>query len=105
MVKVLFLRSDGAEYAVEGEVGISLMQLAINNNVPGVDADCGGAMSCGTCKVRPDDEWAGKVEPCSEHEQQMLEFSGVDLPGIRLSCQIKLGHEMNGIQIYIPDHQ
>jgi 2Fe-2S ferredoxin len=105
MVKVLFLRNDGAEYLVEGEVGMSLMQLAMNNNIPGVDADCGGAMSCGTCKVRLDNEWMEKVDPCSEHELQMLEFSGSDFPGIRLSCQIKLDDKLDGVRVYIPEQQ
>ena len=105
MTKVIFVGSDGTEYPVEGDTGIAFMQLAANNNIPGVDADCGGAMTCGTCKVCIHHDWEVKVEPASDHEKQMLEFSGFDMPGMRLSCQIKVSDELNGIRILIPDHQ
>jgi 2Fe-2S ferredoxin len=105
MAKVIFVSSDSTEFPAEGEVGITLMQLAANSNVPGIDADCGGAMTCGTCKVCVSHDWSAKVEAASDHEKQMLEFSGFDMPGMRLSCQLKLSDELNGIRVLIPDHQ
>jgi 2Fe-2S ferredoxin len=105
MARVIFLASDGTEYPVEGESGITLMQLAADNNIPGIDADCGGAMTCGTCKVCVDHDWSDKLDASSEHERQMLEFSGFDMPGMRLSCQIKVAEELSGIRILIPEYQ
>jgi 2Fe-2S ferredoxin len=102
MIKITFIDPTGTAHAVEAPEGMSLMQAAVNHNVPGIDADCSGSMTCGTCRVAVPEESASLTGARSPLEQQMLEFSGLDEHGIRLSCQLIARQEFDGMCVRIP---
>ena len=105
MVKVRFIQHDGSEVDVEGEVGTSIMQTARDNLVRGIIGDCGGNCSCATCHGYIDPAWIDKLEPQSEDEALMLD-GAMNLEGnSRLTCQIKLTQELDGIVIRLPISQ
>jgi ferredoxin, 2Fe-2S len=98
MPKVTYIEYDGAEHPVEVPIGLSLMRGAVNNNVPGIDADCGGECACATCHVYVDVPWLAKIGlpvPGSQ-EASMLSFAAVAQPDSRLSCQITMTEELDG---------
>lgn len=103
MIKITFIDPSGSAHAVEVPEGMSLMQAALNHNIPGIDADCGGSMTCGTCRVVVPPEAATITGERCGIEQQMLEFSGLDEPGIRLSCQLIAKPEFDGLCLRIPE--
>lgn len=105
MVKVRFIQHDGTENAVEGVVGNSVMQTARDNMVPGIIGDCGGNCSCATCHGYVDADWIDKLEPVSENEEIMLDGVMGQEKNSRLTCQIKLKQELNGIVIRLPISQ
>lgn len=105
MVKVRFIQHDGSEVDVEGEVGASIMQTARDNMVRGIIGDCGGNCSCATCHGYIDPAWIDKLKPQSEDEALMLD-GAMNLEGnSRLTCQIKLTQELDGIVIRLPISQ
>ena len=85
--------------------GLSVMEGAIRNNVPGIDADCGGACACATCHVYVDDAWREIVGGPSPMEEDMLDFGYDVRPNSRLSCQIKVTDELDGLVVRIPERQ
>lgn len=105
MVKVLFIEHNGAEHAVDAAEGESLMQAAVNNSVPGIDADCGGSCACATCHVYVEDRWLGKLPPMQVMEESMLSMSTDRCDNSRLSCQIKLSEELDGLTVTTPEFQ
>ncbi|MDD3800276.1 MAG: 2Fe-2S iron-sulfur cluster-binding protein [Novosphingobium sp.] len=105
MAQITFIEHNGTRHTVEVPEGLSLMQGAVSHNVPGIDADCGGALTCGTCLVIVTAASAALVGPCSEHERQMLEMTVGDHPNARLSCQIVVSAEMNGLAVELPESQ
>ncbi len=107
MPKVTYIEHDGNEHPVEVLVGLSLMRGAIDNNVPGIDADCGGECACATCHVYVQEPWLDKVglpEPGSQ-EASMLSFAAVTEPNSRLSCQIPMRDDLDGIVLRMPEGQ
>ena len=107
MPKVTYIEHDGTEHPVEVPVGLSLMRGAIDNNVPGIDADCGGECACATCHVYVQEPWLAKVglpEPGSQ-EASMLSFAAVTEPNSRLSCQIPMRPDLDGIILRMPEGQ
>ena len=105
MVQVTFVASDGARRPVDAPPGYSVMQAAVDQSIPGIDGDCGGACACATCHVHVDKTWLPKLPPMSELERGMLDFAfGVDEQS-RLACQIKLVPELNGLVVYTPEQQ
>ena len=106
MAKIKFIEHNGTEHDVETDNGLTIMQAAINNGVPGIVAECGGACSCATCHVQLDAEWYAKIDSPSEIENEMLEFAmGYVENSSRLSCQVKVSDELNGIVIRTPESQ
>ena len=106
MAKIIFIEHNGTEHEVEADNGLNIMQAAVNNGVPGIVAECGGACSCATCHVQVDAEWYSKIEAPSDMENEMLEFAmGYKENSSRLSCQIKINDEMDGIVIRTPESQ
>jgi 2Fe-2S ferredoxin len=105
MAKIIFKASDGTVTEVTGKEGLSIMQIAISNGVPGIDAECGGALSCATCHVMIDPQWQEKLEPAKAMEQDMLEFVVDPTANSRLSCQIKMTEALDGIVIHTPESQ
>lgn len=106
MTKIKFVEHNGSEHEVEAANGLSIMQAAVNNGVPGIVAECGGACSCATCHVLIDADWYKKIEGPADMEIEMLEFAmGFEEDASRLSCQIKISDELNGIVIRTPESQ
>ncbi len=105
MPSVKFIEHNGKEHVVEGVNGDSLMVIATSNLVPGIDADCGGECSCATCHVLVDDAWMDKLSPISETEESMLDLNPDREPNSRLSCQIPLSDDLDGIVVNLPEFQ
>jgi len=105
MVKVTYVETNGAEHLVEAQAGHSVMETAIKHGVPGIEADCGGACSCATCHVNVDPAWFERVGAPGEIEETMLDFAPVRTPTSRLSCQIKLSAELDGLVVRLPESQ
>lgn len=105
MPKIRFIEHDGTEHVVEGEVGNSLMQTARDNLVPGIIGDCGGNCSCATCHGYVDRAWLGKLPPQSEEEVMMLDGAMHLEHNSRLTCQLKVTPELDGIVIRLPISQ
>jgi 2Fe-2S ferredoxin len=105
MVKITFIDTAGTARTVEGEVGSTVMETAINNGVPGIEAECGGACACSTCHVYIDDAWREKVGEPSPMEEDMLDFAYEVKPSSRLSCQIKVSEELDGLTVQTPERQ
>ena len=105
MPKVKFIEFDGTEHVVDGADGSSIMEAAISNLVPGIDADCGGECSCATCHVLIDEECGQKLDAASEIEESMLDLNPDRTEESRLSCQITLSQELDGISIRLPEFQ
>lgn len=105
MVKLTYVEASGVEHVIEAKPGHSVMETAVKNNVPGIAADCGGALACATCRVYVNDAWRERLEPPSEMEQSTIEFSEDATPGLRLSCQIKVTPELDGLIVHMPESQ
>lgn len=105
MPKITFIQHDGAILVVEGRPGQSLMDAAVQNNVPGIDADCGGACACGTCQVHVQAPWQETLTPPSAMETDMLSFTSDPQPSSRLACQIILEERHEGLVVRVPAHQ
>ncbi|WP_321340315.1 2Fe-2S iron-sulfur cluster-binding protein [Breoghania sp.] len=106
MVKVTYVAFDGTETTVEGEPGASVMQTALDNNVEGIVGECGGSMMCATCHCHVDDAWVEKAGPRNDGEDDMLECAASDVtPTSRLSCQIKLSEDLDGLRVLLPEEQ
>jgi ferredoxin, 2Fe-2S len=107
MPKVTYIEYDGTAHPVEVPVGLSVMRGAVNNAVPGIDADCGGECACATCHVYVDPAWldrTGLPEPGSM-EASMLSFAAAAEPNSRLSCQIAMREELDGLVVRMPEGQ
>ena len=106
MVSVKYIEFDGTEHEVEAEPGKSLMEVACSNNVPGILADCGGACACATCHVMIEPAWLERIPAISDEEDTMLEFCLEQrTEGSRLSCQILVTSELDGIVLNLPESQ
>jgi 2Fe-2S ferredoxin len=105
MPKIRFILHNGAERLVEGEVGSSVMQTAVDNMVPGIIGDCGGNCSCATCHGYVDPDWLGKLAPKSESEIAMLDGAVRVEDNSRLTCQIQLTEALDGIIVRLPVSQ
>ena len=105
MVEVTFIEHNGTRHTVIASEGVSLMEAAVQNGVPGIDADCGGSCACATCQVYVDSAWCDKLGMMSTDENDMLEFVRVRRPSSRLACQIKIGQAMAGLTVRLPESQ
>lgn len=105
MVKINFRDSKGETRTVDVEPGATVMEAAIRNAVPGIEAECGGACACATCHVYVDEEWRAKVGDPTPMEEDMLDFGYDVRPNSRLSCQIKVTEELNGLTVTTPERQ
>ena len=105
MAKITFITHDGEERIVDIADGWSLMEGAVRNGVPGIDADCGGACACATCHVYVDPAWTAALPPKSDSEDAMLDFALVTSPNSRLSCQIKVTKALDGLIVRVPVSQ
>jgi len=105
MVNVTFIDAGGTARTVEGEVGSTLMETAIKNGVPGIEAECGGACACSTCHVYIEEGWREKTGEPSPMETDMLDFAYGVQPNSRLSCQIKMTEALDGLVVRTPERQ
>ena len=105
MPKITYVDATGEERVVEAKTGMTVMEVAIKNDVPGIDADCGGACACATCHVYVDAEWLPKLEEQQAMEQSMLDFAENVQPNSRLSCQIKVTDDLDGLKVTTPESQ
>ena len=105
MVKITFIDAEGATRTVEGSVGATVMETAITHGVPGIEAECGGACACSTCHVYVEAAWRNKVGEPSPMEEDMLDFAYAVQPNSRLSCQIKVREELDGLTVRTPERQ
>jgi 2Fe-2S ferredoxin len=105
MFQITYVTHDGAAHTVEVKPGLSVMEGAVRNNVPGIDADCGGACACATCHVYVDDAWLEAAGPRTAMEDSMLDFAEGVQPNSRLSCQIRVSDALNGLQVRLPASQ
>ena len=105
MVKITFIDVEGTARTVEGEVGSTVMETAIKQGVPGIEAECGGACACATCHVHVDEAWWGAVGEPSPMEEDMLDFAFDVKPNSRLSCQIKVSDQLEGLVVRTPERQ
>ena len=105
MAKITYITHDGARFDVEAQNGMSVMEAAVKNMVPGIDADCGGACACATCHVYVEPEWQERTGTRSEMEEDMLDFAYDVRDASRLSCQIKVRDELDGLTVRVPEKQ
>ena len=105
MPQITFLHPDGRRFEVTAQPGASVMETAVQNNVPGIDADCGGACSCATCHVYVDDAWTDTVGGPEPMEEDMLDLAFEPQPSSRLSCQIAVTAALDGLVLRLPESQ
>ncbi len=107
MPKVTFIEHNGTPHTVEIAAGKTLMEAAVHNNIRGIDADCGGECACATCHVYVNAEWIAKTGLPAEGSQEasMLSFAAVTQPDSRLSCQITITPELDGLVVRMPEGQ
>jgi len=105
MVKIVFRAHDGSEREVDGVEGATVMEAAISNGVPGIEANCGGACSCATCHVYVAERWLDVVGSAEPMEKGMLEFVDAVRPNSRLSCQIRVAAYLDGLIVTTPAEQ
>jgi len=105
MPSITFVNSDGEKTTVEAQSGQTLMEAAINNMIPGIVAECTGACACATCHVYVNEKWRELTGKASEMEEDMLDFAIDVRDNSRLSCQIKITDEMDGLVVEVPARQ
>jgi 2Fe-2S ferredoxin len=105
MPKIVFIEPGGARREIDAPAGITLMEAARQHGVRGVVAQCGGACACATCHVYLDPSWFAKLEPPEEMEEGMLENAWEPRDNSRLSCQIQITADLDGLQVTVPEQQ
>lgn len=105
MAAIRFVAADGAERVIEADCGLSLMENAVANGIEAILAVCGGNAYCGTCRIYVDPAWAAFMGEAAEIELPMIEASGDETPGVRLSCQIAVTPELEGLIVHTPASQ
>jgi len=105
MAKITYIDAGGVARTVDGDIGSTVMETAIKNGVPGIEAECGGACACSTCHVYVDEAWREKTGEPSPMEEDMLDFAFDVKPNLRLSCQIKVTEALDGLVVTTPERQ
>ncbi|MCC0034082.1 MAG: 2Fe-2S iron-sulfur cluster binding domain-containing protein [Hoeflea sp.] len=106
MPKITFVSPEGGRTTVEASDGDSVMQTALANGVEGIVAECGGAMMCATCHCYVDEDWLARTGTASDEERSMLDFAASEVrPESRLSCQITVTGDLDGLTVHLPDAQ
>ena len=105
MPKITYISYAGKKNTVEVAVGLTVMEVAIQNNVEGIDADCGGSMACATCHVYVPENWLNKLEEAKDAEQDMIDMAFEPKKNSRLSCQIIVTNELDGLEVITPSKQ
>ena len=105
MPKITYKDKSGNSKTLEVEKGLTVMEGAIQNNVPGIDADCGGSMACATCHVYVEEKWFNKLSKAEEAEVDMIDMAHEPKKNSRLSCQLIVTDEMDGLEVTTPEKQ
>ena len=105
MPKITYIEHNGKSHEVEVPNGLSVMEGAVQNNIPGIDADCGGACACATCHVYVDEKWFDKLPTKDNAEEDMLDMAHEPRKFSRLSCQITVSDELDGLVVKMPSKQ
>lgn len=105
MPKITYIEFNGKEHQVDVETGATVMEGALDNDVPGIEAICGGSCSCSTCHVYVDDAWVAKIPEKDDMETDVLESAADVKPTSRLSCQIEITNDLDGLVVRLPEEQ
>ena len=105
MPKITYIEHDGKTYTIEVASGLSVMEGAVQNNIPGIDADCGGSMACATCHVYVKEEWFNKLPKKEDGEEDMLDMAFEPKKNSRLSCQLMVSDQLDGLVVNLPEKQ
>ena len=105
MTKITYITHEDQKQTVEVQNGLSVMEGAVQNDIPGIDADCGGGMACATCHVYVNENWLDKITPKEDGEEDMLDMAFEPKKNSRLSCQIIVSDELDGLTVNIPSKQ
>ena len=105
MAKITYKDYGGTTRTIDVENGLSVMEGAIQNDIPGIDADCGGSMACATCHVYIDDDWLDKLPKAEDAEVDMIDMAFEPKKNSRLSCQVIVSDELDGLRVTTPEKQ
>ena len=105
MAKITYIEHNGKNHTIDVTNGLSVMEGAVQNNIPGIDADCGGSMACATCHVYGKEEWFNKLPKKEDGEEDMLDMAFEPKKISRLSCQILVSDELDGLIVNLPEKQ
>tara|TARA_B100002051_G_C16526018_1_gene530210 strand:+ start:249 stop:569 length:321 start_codon:yes stop_codon:yes gene_type:complete len=105
MAKIIYKDKQGNSKTIEVENGLSVMEGAIQNDIPGIDADCGGSMACATCHVYVEEIWFNKLQKAEDAEVDMIDMAYEPKKNSRLSCQIIVSDELDGLEVTTPENQ
>ena len=105
MAKITFKTHDDKTYTVDVQKGLTVMEGAVQNDVPGIDADCGGSMACATCHVYVEEKWLNKIQKAEEAEEDMIDMAFEPKKNSRLSCQLIISEELDGLTVTTPSKQ
>ena len=105
MAKITYIEHSGKSHTIEVQNGLTLMEGAVQNNIPGIDADCGGSMACATCHVYVKEEWFNKLPKKEDGEEDMLDMAYEPNKFSRLSCQLTVSDNLEGLVVNLPVKQ
>ena len=105
MPQITYVEHSGQLHTLDVAPGLTVMEAAVKNGIPGIDANCGGACACATCHVYVDAGWLDALPPKSPTEVQMLEFASLAMSNSRLSCQLKVTTALDGLRVTLPESQ
>ncbi len=105
MPKITYIEHGGKSHTIEVSNGLSVMEGAVQNNIPGIDADCGGSMACATCHVYVKEEWFNKLPKKEDGEEDMLDMAFEPKKNSRLSCQLMVSDKLDGLVVNLPEKQ
>ncbi len=105
MPKINYIEHGGKKHTIEVENGLTVMEGAIQNNIPGIDADCGGSMACATCHVYVKEEWFNKLPKKEDGEEDMIDMAYEPNKYSRLSCQLTVSNDLEGLVVQLPEKQ
>jgi len=105
MTKIVYIEHNGKSHSIDVQNGLTVMEGAVQNNIPGIDADCGGSMACATCHVYVKEEWFNKLPKKEDGEEDMLDMAFEPKKFSRLSCQLTVTDELDGLTVQLPSEQ
>ena len=105
MAKITYIEHNGKSHTLDVQNGLSVMEGAVQNDIPGIDADCGGSMACATCHVYVEENWFNKLSKAEDAEIDMIDMAYEPKKNSRLSCQIIVSDELDGLEVTTPEKQ